>query len=1431
MKINAPRQNWILLSTTILIAIIFSIYFLVYVKGREKQLNENNFRVLHQIVQNIQSLREGYEKNAQTLAAELRRDSDAEIRPKELRRGIFPILIMGLMSTKDSDCSEIIKKFYDNQSAVSRVLVPVCKDDDPVLNDPFFLQQGIGSSYGSRGLYFHMQKDSFFIKTEYHQFFGNTLVQREDIFDHIIVTKCGEKSDNALLYTNGRFGALPKTFYDTIQTASRFETELNNSAYIVFNQKINEEQNVYLSCLVLKSNFDQQKRSVSPFTIAFLSVALTLIILAMPLLKLQIMNVQEQLHIRDIVFSIASVLIGPAVFIVFVYTFIVFWRGNNIPEAVRHNLKELSYSLENNFNEEIEVIAKQMKDLRVNYLNGEPARITDLKKLVNAERMKELAAGELAYNPKIEPLEDYYMGSDALNSSKSWDFEHFNYIFWADNKARSRVQLSTFIRPSYGQNLSHRKYLTNILENKPTTFTGKDSTYQIAIESIKSVNDGTYEVGIGMPTDCNGCMLPVIATSAKLSSVMDVVLEEGYGFCILDKDGNTLFHSNKMKNLNENFIEETQGAFDNVIGSGTDEFETVNYNGKKQAVYFRPIQSMPDYYIATFINTQVFYNGFTLAVISAFALFVCYILLIFMLFALIFALTYRPVKLKQMIYGLSFTKPFETLKHQFYYKKLIAVMGAVIMYLFFTILIHGKNTDFILGEMVVVSGAILIITFISLSRILPPQEIIHNIFKKNPGSTIYPVILGILGFAVFRAGYLLYTQDMFLYGINALIGAGIITWAAFKCIFIKSPDNTENKILLSPEEAANLQRTFRLFLFLSVIVFSIIPINLFLGICLTKEDEIRAKFRSMELIKHSENWMQAFEKDFSGNFTETSREKFLQSMKKEKKHINLVSDSLVQSTDISTNTDGTLYCKPGKRKATDAYDNGRIPIEEVFVDLYKRIRPEFNERASKTRHYIANEGVNPKWTFHKINAQYNFEIMEESGRNAVFSRVAFPVSNFFSSNLPSVIMTMMISFIILFSFLRFILNKVYGFQFKSLASKTKEFRSDRFADIFLNKENFSIDNSYNNIFLVGVSVAHKNFIKSYFQSQKERHLFMFDLDNFYMIDWEKTSDILNSYRKEIVIRHFPETEKHETLDWDAFIKIREKLNPPIYILFDHFEFGYNDLKANKLKLHLLKDLVDSNRYTVIIKSEINATKLLNFYSESISNIDQILEDKNVANRMDLIAKRDDLAVDYKKWQVILGSFVKVIVPIDHISDDDELKYGDFMSLLAKYMQKAEINTLNEEDRIVAIQQLSYPHYFSIWNSLSKAEKYLVFDMAKDRFVNTVNINGIISLLGKGIFVYDHSLRLMNESFANFVLTAVSSEEALAMEMEAKKKGSWNTAFPVVILVVVSLLIFLSIGQQGFLNDINAYLTSIAALVGLLIRFSGLLAFGNKAAPA
>src|SRR5690606_31991459 len=98
---------------------------------------------------------------------------------------------------------------------------------------------------------------------------------------------------------------------------------------------------------------------------------------------------------------------------------------------------------------------------------------------------------------------------------------------------------------------------------------------------------------------------------------------------------------------------------------------------------------------------------------------------------------------------------------------------------------------------------------------------------------------------------------------------------------------------------------------------------------------------------------------------------------------------------------------------------------------------------------------------------------------------------------------------------------------------------------------------------------------------------------------------------------------------------------------------------------------------------------------------------------------------------------------------------------------------------------------------------------------------------KGILVYDYSLRLMNESFTNFVLTKVNSDEALERELESNKKGNWSTASAVLILVIISLIVFISLGNINILQDVNALLASLTAIFAVFLRLGGMFVTGKS----
>jgi len=1492
MKLITSSKSWILLSTAVVIGIAFSIYFLVYVKGNEKEIVSNNFRVLQQIVQNIKQLENSYLKNA-----EIR--SLADSNAVELNNNIKP--------AQDHQCNSL----PDSSS------VDFNKD----------------ISYGPDGIYFKVetivnpndQSNCLHYVTDYDVFFSNELFQRKDVFDQIIIFKTdetngGKVTNRSVLYSNTPLGMMDSTFHKKSLRSAKDEININDKKYVSFNQVIDDEANILISGLVLKSTFDQQKRSVSPFIIFSLSIALILIILAMPLLKLKIMSLEERLHIKDVVFGVISVLVGPAVFIVFLNASFIF---SSIEKDRSHaNLDSLGNKVERNFQIELNRLVNQ-----IDTLNNSFYFLKDVTTLT-ADSFKMDRESQAMFSSKFgEPL-NFDHAQYNINGFKVYDgviqnnlisFKHLKAAFWCTDKAEIMIFLSVFKNPGYTQELSHRKYITNIIDNEPNYFIDTLNTvHEIAIESIKSVNDGSYEIGVGKSTGWSH--LPVMAISAKLASTMGTVLEEGYGFCILDKDGNTVFHSDIKKNMNENFINETHGVFKSSMNSHTGTIKTVNYNGKNQTILIRPLNCLSDHYIATFVNSEVYYSPITLSMVSAFAMFLCYLLFILAVYLILYFSNFKLSKLKQIVYVFNFIRPYETDVFYRKYNRLNVISFVIIIYLIFSIALSSHHYDFIVSELILIVVVLLVCALYSLSASLHDEKLIHDGFRK-PSKKLYSVVLiVIVSLLIIRVFAFIAFSD---YGIslilNAIIGL-VVTAFIISEIFLEKNIFKLQYFKKKSTSHKQIQKAYFRFLMLWVIILSIIPMNLFVKITYEKENEIFAKYRSLELFDNIRTWDKTSNFEFENKFyTPKHYDRFIESMREDSINFALVetnfrinstkptikyskgefivkknsvlawskdstsysereveiisedsilvngiydadlnvikmtfnggiirirnSDSIeYNKKDIAFADDGSIIVK-GKGLVSNESKKAEITSEiakvtrfnkEVFDDLYQKIRPNLNERSVNTKSYISNVASDNLWIFSTGDNFNIFTLNPRFENTSTLTSIMIQERGFFKDHLLSIIIVIAISIFILYNFMNFILVKIYGFKFKEYADYVNEIRSKPFAGLFLEDKNFTNDSAYNNIFLVGVNSAHTSIIKKYFSNKVNKKFLSLDFYDF-SEKLEKGIDELNN--EHYKLNRFDR-------DWEIIKNYYDKTEEQIYVLVEHFEFGYNDLRLNKIKLEILKYLVDDPNFKVIVKSEINATKLLDFYGDSIKPIEILLKKSAVEKREELQNRLNDLKIDYIKWQHLLGSFVKYIIPINTIHEknekqekvslhrqnfvlEEETKHGEFLDMLNRYTNESKIVDLPYEDKILTIQQMSYPYYFSIWNSLSKEERYLVYDIAKDRFVNTVNTNAILSLLVKGILIYDHSLRLMNESFSNFVLTKVNSDEALEMEMESRKKGTWNTAFGVIILLVISIVIFLSIGQQNFLNDINAFLTAIAALIGLLIRFSGFLSFGGN----
>lgn len=1759
MKLAVSNRTWILLSTAIVIGVAFSYYFLVYVKGKEQDLVEKNFRVLQQVVQNIGSLNESFFKNAESIA---------------INEG-----------TKDS-----LGRTDSNQKLVRATIADVQQEK---------IDSTESIQFGDKGIFFNVTKnDSIKIYfTEYTNFFDNPLFQRRDVFDRIIISKVivsgdeHRRIDRQILYSNSPIAVMDSVFHQAKFREAKDEIKLNDQQYLSFNQKVTQKDDttgIFISGLVKKDAFEKKKRGVSPVVIFFLTTALILIILSMPILKLKIMSMEERLHIKDVVFNIFSMLIGPALFIVFLYTVQIFFGEES--DQLRENLSLLSGKIEKNFQKEVSQIVWQIDTLNNFSEELDQQSVNYQKDSITLEMLKGVALSDFL---QVQPVDTGvrkfenkgYLAYQEIDEARFDYYKHPKDAFWLTREGKVMVYLTLFTDPALPYDLRHRKYVMNIVNKDPSFFNDvNDKRHEIGIESIKSVMDGSYEVGIGKATDED--FLPVLAISTKASSVMGTILDEGYGFCILDKDGKTIFHSDIMNNMNENFLQETDGVFAEAIVSNTVTLRTVNYLGLDQKVYFRPLNCLSDHYIATFANNQLQYGAFTLSMISSFSLFLSYLCIFFIFYLIMYATSFRPTKLRQVVFIFFFIRPYETSACQAVYKKITKISYLVGIYLILSMALHLRHSDFIISELILMVLLLLISSFYALSSSIYEQKLIAEGLRK-PVQRVYAfVVLAIIGLMfsrifyfvsklrldevwllalvlivmlvvffyilrmlirAFRAGFVKYMDakkwiilliavaayammlwfvsnkvsilDAIALLFNVALGLLVAGYVVGKLVlendfrrvdaFIDEISKAMHralsflKMIPSNEDDKNpFHRDYLHYLMLWVVLFSIIPINLFVQITYQKEDQIFAKFRGLQLSKAATRWQGDTKNEFGNRFVHGAESdgynKYVKSIEddtlnfalvdsetisnvethsydaedysevadsilvwkndtipykisefkfdastpskvtrtkdvvvtvdgldsatyqdttywwgieqqrsrkrsnapitkidttiraeftitKSLKYLTIENDSLILlkrdlaslaeradkkakrtvidtalsslSDTIKVNTadvrsisfaldtaknlifyrdktlidigldrvmfigkslsttggdssilniqkigqDSLLVKFPvsytmGDTSMTNQYDtipfgrknivayykqaaelnkDGSISIvlivddkekKRQFIDrhvyttyfdsAYRRvIRPRYNERTAITRGFVENNASDNSWKF-KVGDENNvIEVRSALGIEGSPAYILIEKSDFFDEHEWLTVIVSILTIILFYNLLQFNLTKVYGFGYKAYAGKSQRNKVLTTIDKFIPDKPTDSKNSFNNIFMVGVNSAHSSYVESLITLRKPSFLVLdfYDLGDKVRLQLhemmekseepDKTEEPVDPDNTEQTEEDVKSHTSQFEMNWHSIINDIEgwKSNDPEkslqekYVLIDHFEFAYNDIAVNKQKLFILKYLLSCDIYKVLVKSEINATKLLEFYHEEIKRLNELIKTAGAEQKDALQKEMNELRIDYKKWQHLLGSFVKVVTPIQPNWEsktnqdivDKELSHGEFLEMIRPYVEEA--SDLPNEDKILTIQQMSYPYYYSIWNSLSKEERYLAYDIAKDRFVNTVNTNAINSLLDKGILVYDHSLRLMNESFTNFVLTTVSSDEALEMEMISRKKGNWSTAFGVILLLIISIVIFISFGQQNFLNEINAFLTGIAALVGLLIRFSGFLSFGRKGA--
>jgi hypothetical protein len=284
------------------------------------------------------------------------------------------------------------------------------------------------------------------------------------------------------------------------------------------------------------------------------------------------------------------------------------------------------------------------------------------------------------------------------------------------------------------------------------------------------------------------------------------------------------------------------------------------------------------------------------------------------------------------------------------------------------------------------------------------------------------------------------------------------------------------------------------------------------------------------------------------------------------------------------------------------------------------------------------------------------------------------------------------------------------------------------------------------------------------------------------------------------------------------------------IIINNFDYRVYDFDRNRKKLKIIEQIIrfrneQQIEERLIFICHFGTSQLIDIYLNQIRDLKRIK-----ANASEI----EQLEQDMYGWESVLFGFITHIVALSQNYSydwiDRELDHGSELQQLNAQVRLFEkridesnivLSEYEKRERIIdAIRDMAQNLYYSIWSSCTRAERFLLYDMAQDGLVNSKSEKVIVSLVRKGILTPEPSLTIFNVSFSRFVIENISEEEGTLMERESKKDGIFSSYRFFVIFLIIIIIVFLSFVERSTVARIMGVLTLSASLLPRILGSIG-----------
>ena len=215
-------------------------------------------------------------------------------------------------------------------------------------------------------------------------------------------------------------------------------------------------------------------------------------------------------------------------------------------------------------------------------------------------------------------------------------YPFFASVFLTDRAGKQIEKFSVRSLNTRWTSVSRRVYYRDLADHpyQLRLDPGEAGPAEYRLEPVYSFTDGRWETMLALrrPGKLGDGEPPFVYMSTQLLSLYGTVLPEGFGFAIVDGDGNVLYHADERRNLAENFLTECDGDrwLRAALRATSGRTGDVPYMGVEHRMHVAPIEGTP-WALVTFFDKQALRSMNVEASTLAVAMFALLVVLCFTL--------------------------------------------------------------------------------------------------------------------------------------------------------------------------------------------------------------------------------------------------------------------------------------------------------------------------------------------------------------------------------------------------------------------------------------------------------------------------------------------------------------------------------------------------------------------------------------------------------------------------------------------------------------------------------------------------------------------------------------------------------------------------------------------------------------------------------